>query len=343
MYLHSYHSKEPFILENGQRLSEPTIAYHTSAPKYNGQKVLWICHALTANSDPTAWWEVMTGPGKCFDPLEYFIVCANILGSCYGSTGPMSLNPNTGAPYYDQFPVVSVRDWVAAHNRLRIHLGIKEIDTVIGASVGGFQALEYAICHRDVCKRLVLIASNARVSPWNTAFNESQRMAILADPTYQEYRPEGGERGLAAARSIALLSYRSNEGYLLSQEELNTDTFMAQKAASYQQYQGEKLRKRFDAYSYMALTKTFDTHNAGRGRGGLEKALQSINAQTLCIGITGDRLFPPCEVKFMARHIPEAQYASIDSDFGHDGFLLEWKSLTKIITAFNQPPQYANS
>jgi homoserine O-acetyltransferase len=321
-------------LESGERLPELTIAYHTSAPVYNGKRVLWICHALTANSNPWEWWEVMTGAGKCFDPSAYFIVCANILGSCYGSTGPMSLNPATGAPYYDDFPVISVRDMVAAHHLLRSHLGINEIDMVIGASVGGFQALEYALCYPQLCKHLVLIACNARTSPWGTAYNESQRMAILCDPTYKECRPHGGENGLAVARAVALLSYRSYEGYGLSQAEPDPDTFLAPKAASYQQYQGEKLRRRFNAYSYMALTKTFDTHNAGRGRGGVERALKGIRAKTLCIGISGDQLFPPHEVAYMAQHISGAHYASLHSRFGHDGFLLEWEAITKIITEF---------
>jgi len=334
MYPNTYHSTEPFTLESGAQLPELTITYHTSAPHYNGKKVLWICHALTANSDPTEWWEVMTGSGKCFDPKEYFIVCANILGSCYGSTGPLSLNPSTGAPYYDNFPVISVRDMVSAHNLLREYLEIDKIDMVIGASVGGFQALEYALCYPDVCTHLVLIATNARVSPWGTAYNESQRIAILSDPTYHERQPNGGAQGLAAARSIALLSYRSYEGYGLSQSEANPDAFIAQRAATYQQYQGEKLKRRFNAYSYMALTKTFDTHNVGRGRGGIEHALQSIRAKTLCIGITGDQLFPPHEVEYIARHIPNAQYASLHSNYGHDGFLLEWEAITEIITAF---------
>ena len=334
MYQNRYHSPEPFTLESGQQLPELTLVYHTSAPVYQGQKVVWICHALTANSDPSEWWEVMTGPGKCFDPEGDFIICANILGSCYGSTGPMSLNPDTGTPYFDTFPTISVRDLVAAHHVLCKHLGIGEIDMVIGASIGGFQALEFALCYPQLCKQAVLIACNARISPWGTAYNESQRMAILADPTYKEYRLGGGENGLATARSIAMLSYRSYRGYGLSQAEADPDTFLAQKAATYQQYQGEKLRRRFNAYAYMAQTKTFDTHNVGRGRGGVEKALKSVCAKTLCIGIIGDQLFPPQEVEYMAQHIPGAQYASIHSDFGHDGFLLEWEVLTSMINEF---------
>jgi len=342
MYLNTYHLKDSFVLESGEQLQELAISYHTSAPAYNGKKVLWICHALTANSDPTEWWEVMVGTGKCFDPEMYFIVCANIVGSCYGTTGPMSINHATGSPWYDTFPEVSVRDLVAAHDLLRRFLGIEKIDMVIGASMGGFQALEFVLCYPQVCTYLVLIACNARVSPYSTAYNESQRMAILADQTYQEYRQGGGEKGLAAARSIALLSYRSYDGYWISQSESDMDTFMAKRAATYQQYQGEKLKRRFNAYSYMALTKTFDTHNVGRGRGGVEKALQSICAKTLCIGIIGDQLFPPKEVEYMAQHIPHAHYATLDSDFGHDGFLLEWEALKKIITSFKHI-DHANS
>ena len=334
MYPNSYHYKEVFTLENGQQIPELTIAYHTSEPVWSGKKVLWICHALTANSNPVEWWEVMVGAGKCFDPHEYFIVCANILGSCYGSTGPMSLNPATGMPYYDSFPLLSVRDLVAAHYLLCKQLGIDQIDVVVGSSIGGFQALEFAICYPQLCKQLVLIASNARVSPWGTAYNESQRMAILTDPTYTERRLGGGDKGLAVARSIALLSYRSHRGYGLSQAETDPDTLLAQKAATYQQYQGEKLRRRFDAYSYMALTKIFDTHNVGRGRGGVEKALQTVCARTLCVGISDDQLFLPHEVAYVAQHIRGASYASLHSDYGHDGFLLEWEALTQIIRTF---------
>ncbi|MCL2728298.1 MAG: homoserine O-acetyltransferase, partial [Bacteroidales bacterium] len=329
MVQYNFQLKGAFPLECGEKLSEIQIVYHTSAPTYNGKKVLWVCHALTANSNPTEWWEVMVGAGKCFDPQEYFIVCANILGSCYGSTGPLSINPATGAPYYDSFPELSVRDLVTAHHLLREHLNIETIDVVVGSSIGGFQALEFAICYPQVCKQLVLIACNARVSPWGTACNESQRMAILADSTFYERRLGGGDKGLSVARSIALLSYRSHKGYGLSQKEADPDTFQAQKAATYQQYQGEKLRRRFNAYSYMTLSKTFDTHNVGRGRGGVEKALQTVSARTLCVGISDDQLFPAHEVEYMARHIPGACYAWLCSDFGHDGFLLEWEALTK--------------
>ena len=334
MYKNTYHSTEPFILESGEQLPELTIVYHTSAPEYNGQKVVWICHALTANSNPAEWWEVMVGPGRCFDPKECFIVCANILGSCYGTTGPLSVDPATGVPYFDHFPIVSVRDMVLAHHILCKHLNISEIHIVVGASIGGFQALEYAISYPQLCKHLILIACNARISPWGTAYNESQRMAILADPTYKERRLGAGETGLAVARAIALLSYRSYEGYCLTQAEPDPDTFLSTKAATYQQYQGEKLRRRFNAYSYVSLTKTFDTHNVGRGRGGVEKALASIQSKTLCIGIISDELFPPQEVEFMAQHIPGAHYATLHSHFGHDGFLLEWKALTDIIQNF---------
>ena len=342
MYQQTFHSKEVFTLESGRQLPELTIVYHTSEPANNGKKVLWICHALTANSNPVEWWEVMVGAGKCFDPAEYFIVCANIIGSCYGTTGPMSINPATGTPYYDTFPQLSVRDLVAAHYLLCKQLGIDRIDLVVGSSIGGFQALEFALCYPQLCKQLVLIACNARISPWGTAYNESQRMAICADATYWERRPGGGDHGLAAARSIALLSYRCYKGYGLSQAEPDVDAFCAQKAATYQQYQGEKLRKRFNAYSYVSITKTFDTHNVGRGRGGVVKALQSVQARTLCVAIRGDQLFPPREVACMAKHIPGARYASLRSDFGHDGFLLEWEALTKIIRTFLSNHQSSN-
>ena len=334
MIAHTYHHTKPFALESGAVLPQIDIRYHCSAPKPEGKKVLWICHALTANSNPMEWWDVLVGPDKCFDPKDYFIICANILGSCYGSTGPLSLHPQTGQPYYDDFPLVSVRDLVNAHELLRKHLGIAEVDIVIGGSVGGFQALEWCVSYPEVCKHLIVIACNARISPWGTAYNESQRMAILADPTYASREPEGGAKGLAAARSIALLSYRSYEGYRRSQAEPSQDCFEAERAASYQQYQGQKLCQRFDAYSYMALTRTLDTHNVGRGRGGVRAALQGVQAKTLCIGIQGDQLFPPREVRAIQQAIPGAHYASLHSYFGHDGFLLEWGAIQHIVHSF---------
>lgn len=320
-----------FELENGEILHSPEICYHISGEVSPKKKVIWICHALTANSNPQEWWPGLVGEGKLFDTRKHTIVCANMLGSCYGSSGPASIAPD-GKPFLLRFPDITVRDIVKAHNLLRLHLEIKEIFLMTGASIGGFQALEWSIMYPENIKNLLLIACNAQVSPWGTAFNESQRMALLADDSFMEQQgTDGGKNGLEAARSIALLSYRSYQGYNHTQQEEPKEQLFASKACSYQQYQGKKLADRFDAYSYYKLTKCIDSHNCGRGRSGISCALGSIKASTVVTGIGSDLLFPVQEQKQMANHIPGAIYEEINSIYGHDGFLLEYEQTEKIV------------
>jgi homoserine O-acetyltransferase len=213
-------SKTPFPLDLGGVLPELTIGYHTHGQLNESKNnVIWICHALTANSDPMEWWPGLVGPGKLFDPEKHFIVCANMLGSCYGTTGPLSINPATGSPWYLDFPKITIRDMVAAHEILRQHLGIDKIHTAIGGSIGGHQAMEWAISRPALFENLVLLATNAVITPWAIAFNHSQRLAIEADPTFHQGIPDGGSSGLRAARSIALLSYRNRQTYNRTQQE----------------------------------------------------------------------------------------------------------------------------
>ena len=329
-----YRHPEKFSLECGGTIDNLEICYHISRDfcreeERNGKKVVWITHALTANSDPTDWWDVLVGEGKFLDPRKYTIVCANILGSCYGSTSPLSVNEATGKPYLLDFPKTTVRDVARCHNILMEHLGIEKIDLLTGGSVGGFQALEWSIMFPCKINNLLLLACNSRFTPWGSAFNESMRMALYADPTFAS--GEGGKAGLAAARSIALISYRSFEGYNTTQYESDEDCIFPQRAGSYQRYQGKKLVDRFDAYSYLSMLNLTDSHNVGRGRGGVEKALGMVEARTVCIGIDSDGLFPVQEQKYMAEHIPGAVYRQITSAFGHDGFLLEWKQIKEVI------------
>jgi homoserine O-acetyltransferase len=323
-----------FCLETGDSLYDIEITYHTLGTLTADSKVVWICHALTANSNAQDWWPGMVGDDKFFNGQDYFVVCANIIGSCYGATGPLSTNPQTGKLYFGDFPRVTIRDMVAAHNKLREYLGINRIYAVIGSSIGGFQALEYAMAIPDKIDHLVLIATNCRVTPWATAFNESQRMSIFADRTYFDNTPDGGAEGMKAARATALLSYRSYDGYNRTQSEENDDVIFADRAASYERYQGTKLAGRFNAYSYVTISKAFDSHNAGRLRGGVEKALASLKVKTLLIGIDSDILFPVNELKFMNRYIQNSQYAELSSVFGHDGFLLESEQLSNILCNF---------
>lgn len=334
MTSHEYIHNGSFDFENGGSVSGLRVVYHTSdipyRPSGDTRKVVWICHALTANSDPSDWWPELVGPGRFFDTDRYFVVCANMLGSAYGSSGPSSLS-DSGQPYFFDFPLVTVRDIVRAEILVRRHLGIGRIDLLVGGSIGGFQALEWSVMEPDVISKAAYIACGARVTPWLTAWNESQRMSLEADPTFRKAGDlRGGEAGLRAARSIALISYRSYEGYNSTQQEASEDTVFADRAGSYQRYQGKKLSDRFDAYSYYYLTKSVDSHNLGRGRGGLEKALGSIKCDCAVIGIDSDRLFPVEEQKFMAEHIPGAEYHEITSRFGHDGFLLEYPQLQEI-------------
>lgn len=205
---------------------------------------------------------------------------------------------------------------------------------MIGGSLGGQQAVEWAITEPDFVKNLVLIASNARHSPWGIAFNESQRLAISADRTFYAGTPDGGKKGLKAARSIALLSYRSYKAYNISQQEEQDNLTDNYRASSYQNYQGEKLVNRFNAYSYWYLTKSMDSHNVGRNRKGIEKALSLIKARTLVIGIKSDVLFPIEEQQYLSRHIPQSVFAEFESFYGHDGFLIETEALTNIIKSF---------
>jgi len=325
----------PLQLESGATLPAVQVAYHTYGTLNAAQdNVVWVCHALTANADVLGWWPGLFGPSYFFDSADYFIICANVLGSCYGSTGPLTPVADGGEPLYHEFPLLTIRDMVAAHDQLRQHLGLTKIHTLIGGSLGGQQAVEWAIHQPALFENLILLATNARHSPWGIAFNESQRLAIQADQTYYSATPEGGQQGLKAARAMALLSYRSYEAYGTTQAELTDEKLDHFRASSYQQYQGDKLVARFNAYTYVALSKAMDSHNAGRGRGDLGTALGQVQARTLVIGITSDVLFPPAEQQLLARHIPGAQYVEMESQFGHDGFLIETVQITNFLERF---------
>ena len=335
MSIQKFQYKKTFQLESGKKIKNLEIAYHTFG-KLNKDKsnVVWVCHALTANSDVTDWWSGLFGKNDYFNPSEHFIVCANVLGSHYGSTNPLSINPTTGQPFYLAFPEFTIRDLAAAHQILADALEIESVEILIGGSLGGQQALEWAIAEPNRIKNLIVLATNAQHSPWGIAFNESQRLAITSDRTFYSNHKDGGAKGLKAARSIALLSYRTYESYDKTQQEIEINKQSDFKAASYQRYQGEKLVKRFNAFSYYYLTKAMDSHHVGRGRNSVKDALSLIEANTLVIGIKNDFLFPLEEQKFLARNINDAEFAEIDSFYGHDGFLLEIDVLQNIISNF---------
>ncbi|MBL4651449.1 MAG: homoserine O-acetyltransferase [Flavobacteriales bacterium] len=327
----TYLYSQKFDLESGKSLDSVELNY-TTYGKLNPEKtnVVWVCHTLTGNSNPASWWGGLIGEERLFDPYDKFIICVNTLGSCYGSSGPLSVNPSTGNQYFSSFPQITIRDIVKSFELLRSHLGINSIETLIGGSLGGQQALEWAIVNPELIKNLVVVATNAKYSSWGIAFNESQRMAIECDETWGESSLRGGLKGLAVVRSIALLSYRNYRTYQKTQVDDNqkTDNYSA---ASYQKYQGEKFVKRFNAYSYWLLSKAMDSHDVSRNRGSIKKALSKIKAETIVIGITTDALFPISESRTLVEGIENSELLIIDSDYGHDGFLIETATITKLL------------
>jgi len=327
----TYITEEPFEFEAGGRLDHLTVAYHISKEYREGDKVIVICHALTANSDAEDWWPQLVGPGKFFDTQKYFVLCVNMLGSPYGSSGPASPKAD-GTPYYFDFPKATVRDMIRASILVRKHLGVEHIDLLVGSSIGGFQAFEWAVMEPDVVRNVAFMATAPVISAWVSSTQEAQRMALEADPTFRECKSlDGGKAALKAARAQALISYRGYDGYCLTQSESDENFIFAERVGSYERYQGEKFAKRFDAYSYYYLTYAVDSNNVGRGRGGVEKALGTIKANTIVVAVDSDLLFPPKEVKSWAKFIPNAKYYEITSQFAHDGFLLEGEQIIKIL------------
>jgi homoserine O-acetyltransferase len=272
------------------------------------------------------------GENGAVRPQDYFIVCANILGSCYGSSGPLSVDPRTGKPYYEQFPVVTIRDMVRAHILLRKYLRIERIALLMGGSMGGYQALEWAVMEKEVIGRLFLIATSPAESAWGIAVHTAQRLAIEADPSWDSPTKEAGRRGLKAARAIGILTYRNYGIMVKTQTDSDPEKLDGYRASSYIQYQGEKLINRFHAYSYWLLTKAMDSHQLARGRGGkLDAVLQEIGQKTLLVGVTSDILCPMEEQLFMAAHMPDAELVEIDSAYGHDGFMVEGEKIATLL------------
>jgi homoserine O-acetyltransferase len=330
--------KHPFVLECGAVLPSLTIAYHTYGTLNEaGDNVVWVCHALTANADVADWWKGLVGNNALINEQEHFIVCANIIGSCYGSTGPLSIDPQTGSPYYATFPSVTIRDMVNAHVILREVLGIKSIALLMGGSMGGYQALEWALLEPATIKKLFLIATSPSESAWGVAVHTAQRLAIEADPTWNTMDAGAGAAGLKAARAIGMLTYRNYGIFQEAQTDPDPEKIDNFKASSYINYQGDKLVKRFNAYSYWLLTKSMDSHHLSRARGiDLMQALNSITIATLIIGIKSDILCPLEEQRFMAAHLSNAQLVEIDSTYGHDGFIIETKQITTHLAPFIQ-------
>lgn len=333
--LQLFNYNQPVTLESDVIIPGYHLGYHTYGKlNESGDNVIWVFHALTANSDPLDWWPGLIGDGNLFDPLVYFIVCVNMPGSCYGSSGPMDIAPDSQKPWLHSFSLFTIKDMVRAYQPLRKHLNIKKIFAGIGGSMGGQQLLEWAVEEPELFEFIFPIATNAIHSPWGIAFNASQRLCIEADATWKNDTPEAGINGMKVARSVALISYRNYETYQLRQSENSNDLIQGFKSDSYQRYQGEKLSRRFNAFSYYRLSQSMDSHNVARGRGTLEEALNSIKANTLALGIKTDILFPLHEQQFIAEHIPGAVFEPVNSVYGHDGFLLEYEQISTSIKNF---------
>ena len=321
-----------FDLELGGSIRDIKIRYHTYGT-LNSKKdnVIIIVHALTANSDAEDWWKGLFGKGNVFDPTKHFIICANNLGSPYGTTSADDKNPTTGNRYGLDFPKVTIKDTAVLYLKLIEELGIHQVHLLMGGSCGGNIAQEMAIMKPDLFENMVLLCCSARETPWVIAIHESQRMAMHVDTTLYNNNSVAGKEGLRAARAMALPYYRSHISFVHRQAEDSFEKTSNFKAASYLKYQGEKFVNRFNAHCYYTLLSVLDTHNVGRGMDSMSDALEQIKSNSLVIGFSTDLLIPTVEQKFLADHIPNAEYEEIDTIYGHDAFLIETDKIREVI------------
>lgn len=326
-----------FITESGFRFESPPVAYKTWG-KLNQEKdnVILICHALTGHAAADEWFPGIFGKDNLCNPEEKFIICINVPGSCYGSVGPWSVNPKTGDPYRGNFPNLTIRDLVKFQQLLLDQLGVKEIEFVIGASLGGMQALEFTIMDKRI-QSSILIAMGKSHSPWAIGISHAQRAAIYADPKwnggfYDKNDPPVS--GIAAARMMAMITYRTPKNYGAKFGRVHQDGKDQFQVESYLNYQGEKLAERFDALTYVILTKAMDQHDIFRGRSGFKEVLNRIETPVLVAGIESDLLYPPAEQRELAELFPLGRYREIESDYGHDAFLIEFEQLNQILNPF---------
>lgn len=345
-------------LQCGSLFGPVTLAYETwGTLNSTGDNAILLTHALTGDAhahdperpdDPrAAWWNPLIGPGRYFDTDRYFIICSNILGGCYGSTGPGSIDPHTGQPYGLRFPLVTIRDMVNAQRRLIDYLGVRELAMVAGGSVGGQQALEWAVSYPDLVRKVVVVAATAALTAQAVAFSEVARQAIMADPHWLggNYPPgRGPEAGLAIARMLAMITYQSEEcmeSRFARRPALRNDTMAPSGFAafggtfdveSYLYHQGEALVRRFDANSYLYISRAMDLFDVSEGYPSLEAALRRIKSKALFVGIRSDFLFPAARVRQLAEQVNRsgghATYVELGSAHGHDAFLKEWGQMT---------------
>jgi homoserine O-acetyltransferase len=352
---------EEMTLEGGQKFGPVTLAYETYGrlDRDAGNAVM-VFHALSGNShaagiysendEKPGWWDNMIGPGKGIDTDKYFVICSNIIGSCYGSTGPQSPDPRTGRPYGLNFPLFTIADIVRAQKRLLDHLGVPKLLCLIGGSIGGMQALQWAVDYPEMVHSAIPIASTAKRSALSIGLSEAQRQAIMADPNWQSgdyYGKEPPNKGLALARIIGHITYLSEHSMerkfgrkLQENAAFKFDFSPDFKVESYLHYQGRKFVERFDANSYLYITKASDYFDVGeqRGDGSLVKAFSRTRAKFLVISFSSDWLYPTSQSKEMVKAMKKAgldvSFCEIRVDFGHDSFLLAHDPLTRLVSGF---------
>ncbi|MEQ8523648.1 homoserine O-acetyltransferase [Gracilimonas sp.] len=329
--------KTSFTTESGVELHNPKIAYRSwGTLNENKDNVVFICHALTGNPDADIWFGGLIGSDKTINPDKHFIICTNILGSCCGSTGPTSINPETGKNWQADFPEITIRDIVRFNQKLLNELEINGIELVVGGSLGGMTALEFAIMDKRV-QSAALFAMGKAHSPWAIGISQAQRLAIYADKNWNDgfYKQENPpKKGLSAARAMAMITYRTPENYEQKfGREIHPEKDIYQ-VESYLNYQGEKLVDRFDANTYIILSKAMDTHDISRGRGSFETVLGNLNKPILIVGFASDKLYPINEQKELARLIPNSKLAELESPYGHDAFLIEFDQINTQLHSF---------
>lgn len=352
---------EPLVLASGKELGPIQVAYETYG-KLSPERdnAIFICHALTGDAHAAGWhspeerkpgwWDNFVGPGKGLDTDEYFVICANILGGCQGTTGPGSMNPQTGEPYCADFPVITVTDIVQVHSALVESLGIKKLLAIIGGSLGGMQVLEWTARFPDQLKSAIVLASAANLSAQGIAFNTVGRRAILADPKFREGRyddDDGPQYGLALARMLAHITYLSEAsiemkfGRRLQHSDTLAYDLMREtefQIESYLHYQGRQFVERFDANSYLHLTKAMDYFHLADSYGSLTKALSKTDARFLVVSYNSDWLFPTIQSREIVSALLESgrdtSFMELDSPYGHDAFLIEEAPLTALVAPF---------
>ncbi|MEN6356469.1 MAG: homoserine O-acetyltransferase [Armatimonadota bacterium] len=346
-------------LECGRRLGPITLAYETygemNADKSN---CILVCHALTGDAHAAGthageekslgWWDNMIGPGKAFDTNKYFVICSNTIGGCKGSTGPKSIDPITGKPYALNFPMVTIPDMVQAQKALIDHLGIKQLMCAVGGSMGGMQVLQWAVSYPDMVRMAIPIATTARLSPQAIAFDAVGRQAIMVDPNWNDGNYYGCDTpcgGLSIARMIGHITYLSDKSMTSKfgrnlQDKTNPEyDFVTEfQVESYLNYKGDVFVKRFDANSYLYITKAMDYFDLSQPSGELRKSFSGVKSAFLVVSFSSDWLFPSYMSKeivaALRRNNVDVSYAEIQSDYGHDAFLLEVDALSRLIESF---------